>query len=1038
MSRIQSDVGLVTGINIKQTVDQLMAVAGRPRKTLEDRTRASAGEKSAIDTLSTKVLALKLSASKFTRSTTFTTRTATSSDPKALSATVKSGASVPEGSYKVTPLRTAAAHQVVSTGFASLTGATGVGELRIRFGGHVDKGRSLVELNGGDGFKAGKIRVTDRSGETATIDLRAATSADEIVEAINSTEGIGVRASIDGDRFVLTDTSGGTGTLRVQESAGGTTAASLGLAGVAAVSNTITGGDVVGLGARTRLDTLNDGLGVGIANDLQSVDDLAFAFRDGSTGGVDLSGATTLGDVVARITTDTDLAGKVTAAISSDGKRLELTDLSSGTRSFKIENGVLGTAADDLGLSVDAVGGKVTGRRLVAGLRDTLVSTLGGRDGLNLAAFQLTDRAGVSATVNLAGAETVGEVVDRINAASPRVTAKINDSRNGIELTDNSGGSGSLVVGEVAGGKTAAALGLVVNGAVGSVRGGDLRRQTVGAATPLAKLNQGQGAKLGDIRVFDSTGKEATIDLDFRGNADPTLGDAIRAINAGTSGAGVAVQASINDAGDGIVLTDSGTGIERFRVEEVSSGTTAKSLRIAGVSTATNAAGNQVIDGATSYKIDLSDVEADEADVPLATLRGGLGITPGTFLITDSTGKSAPISTVGAATVGDVLDRINAAGLSVTAAVNEAGTGIRITEDAVGPGGLKIEDLGTGSAAAQLRIEADSIARDPSGKLFIESSGLFAKDAAAQNSLQTIVKRVNELRGGFSAALVFDGFSNRLSITSDSTGAANELSIDGAAAGLSFSDATRPADAVALFGPEGIGGFAVTSSTNNLNEVVPGLNVSVLSGTGQTVSVNVAGDRAPITSAVKELVESYNSIRTSVAEFTKFDAEELTTGLLFGRNEVLRVDVELSRVVTERYSIGGERRTLEAIGLNIDDKGKLTLDESKLNTAYTNDPAAVEALFTNASGGVVSKINTAVTALADGENSLLARRSETIQRLIDTNNDRLEVWDERLARRRTALENQYFALEELISQLQTSSGALNNILPISLSGNNSN
>jgi flagellar hook-associated protein 2 len=1038
MTRIQSDVGLVTGFNIKETVDKLMSIAERPRTTLQSRTRATAGERAAVDTLSTKVLALKLSASKFTRSSTFATRTATSSDANAVAATVKPGVSVPEGSYKVTPLRTAAAHQVVSSGFGSARELIGDGELKIRFGGQVDKGRALAELNGGEGFKAGKIRITDRSGETATIDLRAATSVDDVVEAINSADGISVRASVSGDRFVLTDTSGGSGALRVQESSGGTTAASLGLAGGASVGNTLTGLDLSRLGEKTRLGTLNDGLGVGVTNSLVDVDDLVFTLRNGATVGVDLSGATNLGDVVSRINSDTDLVGKATASLAADGKRLVLTDQTTGTTAFKVENGVLGTAADDLGLTTEASGGTINGRRLVAGLRDTLVSSLGGSTGIQLTAFQLTDRAGVSATVNLSGSETLGEVIDRINAATPQVTAKVNESRTGIELTDNSGGTGSLVVNEIAGGKTAAGLGIAVNAAVSSVRGADLRRQTVGVATPLAKLNQGQGVKLGDIRVFDSSGNQARIDLRFRGNSNPTLGDVVQAVNAGTLSAGVSVSASINDAGDGIVLADNGSGVDRLRVEEVSGGETAKGLRLAGTSTASNAAGKQIIDGSTSFRVDLSGIDSDDGDVALASLRGGLGVSPGTFLITDSTGRSAPINTQGASTVGDVIDRINAAGLSVTAAVNEAGTGIRITDDARAQGGLKIEDLGSGNAASQLGIEADSFTRDASGKLFIESSGLFTSDSASQNSLQAVVRRINDLRGGFTAAVVFDGVSSRLSITSDTTGAANELSIDAAGTGVSFSDATRPADAVAIFGPEGRGGLALTSATNDLKDVVPGLDVRVLSDSGETVTVNVAADRSPINAAVKELVESYNSIRTSVSEFTAFDAEENTTGILFGRNEVLRVDVELSRVLTSSFTISGERRSLESIGLSFDASGRLSLNEAELNAAYRDDPAGLEALFTSPSGGVVSKINAAVSALAEGDNSALASRSKTLQRLIDTNNERIQAWDERLTRQRTVLENQYFALEQIISKLQTSFQALDGIQSISSGNANSN
>ena len=54
---------------------------------------------------------------------------------------------------------------------------------------------------------------------------------------------------------------------------------------------------------------------------------------------------------------------------------------------------------------------------------------------------------------------------------------------------------------------------------------------------------------------------------------------------------------------------------------------------------------------------------------------------------------------------------------------------------------------------------------------------------------------------------------------------------------------------------------------------------------------------------------------------TVFDPDTLSTGLLFGTNEALRVDTDLSRVVTDRYLGLGAYASLEPIGLSVDDQG---------------------------------------------------------------------------------------------------------------------
>ena len=109
---------------------------------------------------------------------------------------------------------------------------------------------------------------------------------------------------------------------------------------------------------------------------------------------------------------------------AADGNRLELTDLTAGGGTFAVANVGSGTAATDLGLTTTAAGGTLTGRRLVSGLRDTLVRSLRGGQGLGtLGEIDITNRNNVTSTVNLAGAETLSDIVDAINGQATGVTA---------------------------------------------------------------------------------------------------------------------------------------------------------------------------------------------------------------------------------------------------------------------------------------------------------------------------------------------------------------------------------------------------------------------------------------------------------------------------------------------------------------------------------------------------------------------------------------------------------------------------------------
>ena len=70
-----------------------------------------------------------------------------------------------------------------------------------------------------------------------------AISLDDVVTEINSAQGINVKASISNQGLVLTDVSGGLGTLSVQDVNGGTSAKTLGIASSTG-TNVLTGASI--------------------------------------------------------------------------------------------------------------------------------------------------------------------------------------------------------------------------------------------------------------------------------------------------------------------------------------------------------------------------------------------------------------------------------------------------------------------------------------------------------------------------------------------------------------------------------------------------------------------------------------------------------------------------------------------------------------------------------------------------------------------------------------------------------------------------
>ncbi|MGC3967105.1 MAG: flagellin hook IN motif-containing protein [Pirellulales bacterium] len=422
----------------------------------------------------------------------------------------------------------------------------------------------------------GKIRITDRSGVSAVVDLSGTRSVGDVLKAINDNGLASVTASVHGDAIVLTDQSGSvSGSINVQELAGGRTAADLGIIGSVAASEKV-GTDIVRLGGALKLSSLNDGLGVRTSG---TQDDLRITLKDGGTIDVKLADAKTIDDVINAINNDSENSSRVTASISGDGDRLVLTDSTGGggTLSVAAING--SKAATDLGiLGTEQSGGVLTGGRLLSGLNSVLLKNLDGGSGIATPGqVQLTDRSGATATIDLTSAASLGDVVQAINDAGLGIKAAINEQGHGITLADTTGSSASnLIVADLGGGTTATDLNIAGSVAANSIKSGDLHQSYINENTLLKNLGNGAGVSDGQIRISDRAGNSTVLNV--TSTSYKTVGDLIAGINAGSA----QVTASINATGDGIQIVDNSGGGGSLIVQNVGNGKTATDLRIAG------------------------------------------------------------------------------------------------------------------------------------------------------------------------------------------------------------------------------------------------------------------------------------------------------------------------------------------------------------------------------------------------------------------------------------------------------------------------
>ncbi len=1032
MGTITTGVGLVSGIDTASIIDQLLALEARGKIPYENRITKLQNQQLALLDINARLLNLKTASALFRTNSIFKSALATSSNEDIL--TVTAGKLAQPGNFTFIVKQLVTSSQMLSQGFVDkATTPLGLTTMSFEFGnGLVAPDTELIDLNGGAGVDRGKILITDRSGASATIDLTAATSINEVLDEINNTTAISVTATTSGDGLVITDNTGDTDSnLSVAEVGSDTTAADLGiLKDVAA--DFFDGDSIRTLGTESSLVSLNDGNGVLIKNNNY---DLKITARDGDVYQIDLgridaaitddtelkdlnngSGisitkditdfqiltstgvlvdidlgeltddddnvtddeVTTVGELRARVNLQLDahddLAdGDIVMTINDDFDGFVITDnLYPDSGTLEVIEGQIGTTAEDLGLEgVDGILGDT-------GDADETV------DGIITGSI-------IPNLVDDPAAVTIQDVIDRINDAldtgnvanDGHITAEIAADGVSLLITDNEGGGTNLIIEGAATGPSAAAhLGIEADVVSNTVDG---TRIVSGINSVLVNsINGGAGLSGNDsLTIQDRDGDSETFDLS---TDHESLSDIIDSINNNSNN--VDITAAINSKGTGITITEfsgvTGTGFN-FTI----SGTAAAELNIA--SDLADGEGT-VVEGTNLQKQYVADASK------LENLNYGRGIATGSFKITDGYNESATVNIASdSITLYDIILEINSRGLSLTARVNDNGDGLILEHDVTEtlrddapfiP--IRVDALGS-TIAADLNIlgEATEVYIDDDSDSTIDGSYEQVVTLEATDTLEDVVSKINSENIPVSASIINAGSGAtpyHLTLTSGIAGLDGELIID-SDVDVGFTTLTQAQDAKVFFGSTNTSnGFLITKNSNTIDDVVQGVTIDLVSASDSPVTVTVKRDTDTIISSVKNFVTTFNDAIGRINDHDSFDIETELRGALLGDPTISRVRNALHRLVQSKaIGLTTQYEYLSTVGIKIANRGQVTFDQDKFLAAYESDPDAVEALFAAFESTAVTtkEISDKVTVVVDEEDITQSGFGDLFDKLLE-------------------------------------------------------
>lgn len=362
---------------------------------------------------------------------------------------------------------------------------------------------------------------------------------------------------------------------------------------------------------------------------------------------------------------------------------------------------------------------------------------------------------------------------------------------------------------------------------------------------------------------------------------------------------------------------------------------------------------------------------------------------------------------------------------SATDVLNATATGTAVA------GSYKIEVTQLASALkASSGAFTDSGTQIGTGTLTITVGGqaMNLSIDGSNGSLASIRDAINKASDnpGVSATIVNGTDGAHLVLSGTRTGAANGFMVsssggDGGLAALNYDASASSGNNLTVINAASdalytIDDLAANSAGNSISTAIDGLTLN-LSTLGIS-TVSVADDPSKATSALTNLVNTYNSFVGIYQNLTKYDATTKTAGAMIGDATLNGINSTLSRI------IGGSANgaSLSSIGISLQVDGTLKLDNDKLSAALGDGGKQVGVLF-GGTNGFSAQLGAQLTQWV-GDDGVLAGRTDSISQQLKDLGDQQTALNTRMDSLTARYQAQFTALDTLMSKLNSTSSYL--------------
>ena len=302
------------------------------------------------------------------------------------------------------------------------------------------------------------------------------------------------------------------------------------------------------------------------------------------------------------------------------------------------------------------------------------------------------------------------------------------------------------------------------------------------------------------------------------------------------------------------------------------------------------------------------------------------------------------------------------------------------------------------------------------------------------NTLDGLAAAITSLNIGVTGSVINDASGARLAIVSNTSGAANDLTIANVSSGLSFTKGATGTNASLT-----VDGVPISSATNTISNTVAGLTLNLAGADPNTqVQIAVAPDTTKGTQAVTDFVTAYNTIVQDLSSQFTFNTTTSSAGPLATDAGARLLQNELLAAVTYTATGTNSINSLLDLGVSMNNDGTLTIDNSKLSAAVNSNFADVINFFHPVTGtGFASFLRDQLTPLTDPTQGAFSIELNGLNQSQKSFQDQIDNYEVYIATEQQLLTAQYTQVDLALRQLPLLQQQINSELNFS-SNSNSN